>query len=352
MSYSKTNTMKRTKSLRKTATKVEQEKDSKKEIEKINVDDFDFYEKIGRNEFGYNRLCKNVESNKIYSMKILKKCDLLQSKIVEHLKSEYTILSTIYHPFIAELKGVNTKNPTSLYFLFEFVQGGDLSTLLDTKKQFPLEMAKFYAASILTIFDYLHKKKIIYRNLRPENILLGTDGYIKLTNFSFAKIMKRDTTNTFCGSPEYLAPEMINKIGHNKGVDFWSLGILLYEMLVGITPFADTDPMKIYQKINRGKIIMPKSFSKELKILIKHLLMIDSKKRLGMKEKGIFEIINHPFFNGFDWKGLLFKNIEAPYIPTISGPMDVSNYKKVNDNYFDEEDIPIEKEKDPFYNWV
>ena len=351
MSYSKSNTLRKNKSLRKTLTRAEDEKDNKKEIEKIRVDDFDFYEKIGRSELGYIKLCKNVQSNKIFSMKILKKSDLLQSKIVEHLKNEYTILSSIYHPFITELKGINTKNPSSLYFLFEFVQGGDLSTLLDVKKQLSLDMAKFYAASVLTVFDYLHKKKIIYRNLKPENILIGSDGYIKLSNFSFAKIMRHDTTNTFCGTPEYLAPEMINKVGHNKGVDFWSLGILLYEMLVGITPFADTDPMKIYQKINRGKINMPRSFSKELKILIKHLLMFDPKKRLGMKEKGIFEIINHPFFDGFDWKGLLFKNIEAPYIPSISGPMDVSNYKKVNDNYFDDEDIPIEKEKDPFYNW-
>ena len=159
MSYSKSNTMKRTKSLKKTATKIEQERDYRKEVEKICLDDFDFYDKIGRNDLGYYKVCKNIQTNKIYSMKILKKCDLLQSKIVEHLKSEYTILSLIYHPFITELKGINTKNPSSLYFLFEFVQGGDLCTLIDSKKQFPLEMAKFYAASVITVFDYLHKKK-------------------------------------------------------------------------------------------------------------------------------------------------------------------------------------------------
>ena len=351
MSLNKKISLKRAKTLKKLNTKVEQEKDEKNEIEKIIVDNFDFYDKIGKNDFGYYKLCKDVNTNKIYSMRILKKCDLLQSKIVEHLENEYKILSSIYHPFIQELKGINTQNPYSLYYLFEFVQGGDLFNLINIKKQIPLDIAKFYTASILTIFDYLHRKKIIYRNLKSENVLIGIDGYIKLANFTFAKEMKQETTYTFCGTPEYCPPEMISKSGHNKGADFWSLGIVLYEMLVGLTPFIDTDPMKIYQKINKGKLIFPRSLDKDAKTIIKHLLTVDHKRRLGCKEKGIYEIIDHPFFKGFNWIGLLFKNITPPYIPTVNDPMDISNYRVITDNYFDDGEVPIDKAKDPFFNW-
>ena len=354
MADDKNKDMKHTKSLKKTNTKVEAEKEIKlkKEIEKINISDFDFYEKIGKNDYGYHKICKNKITNKIFSMKILKKCDILQSKIIEHLQSEFNILSTIYHPFITELKGINTKDPCSLYLLFEFVQGGDLNSLLDEKKQIPLEQAKFYAASIVTVLEYLHNKNILHRNLKPENILIAQDGYIKISNFSYAKQLKNDYTYTFCGTPEYCPPEMINKTGHNKGCDYWSLGILLYEMLVGITPFVDTDPMKIYQKINKCRLIIPKYFTQDTKFLIKKLLAIDPKKRLGCLEKGIYDIISHPFFDNFDWKGLLFKTLEPPYVPNISGPTDISNFKKINDHYYDDGEMPIDKDKDPFYNWT
>ena len=284
-------------------------------------------------------------------MKILKKIDILEAKIVEHLYNEYKILLKIYHPFIIQLKGINSKDPKALYFLFEFVQGGELLTLLERNLKFPEEQAKFYAASIVTVIDYLHRKNIIFRNINLENVVLTSNGYIKLINFNNAKILKNDYTNTLCGTPEYSSPEMLNRKGHSKSHDLWSLGIILYHMLIGHTPFEDSDPLKMQQKILKGKINFPKSLSKEAKNLIKHLLIVDPKKRLGSGKNGIYDIISNPFFKGFDWKNLLFQNLTPPYVPLIKGNNDFSNFKKYEDNYFDNPDVEIEKEKDPYYKW-
>ena len=324
-------------------------------IEKIDLADYDLKEKIGKNAYGYTQICKNIKTNKTFAMKVLKKCDLLQSKIVEHITSEFKVLSSIYHPFIIELKGINCTDPCALYFLLEYVPGGDLNSLIKTKtnKRLPIEHAKFYLACLVTALDYLHKKNIIYRDLKPENIVININGYIKLTEFGYTKIMKSDMTYSLCGTPEYCSPEMIDKTGHNKCVDYWGLGILLYEMLTGLTPFTDSDPMKIYQKIKKGKIAFPKTMNKNAKTIIKHFLNTDINKRLGCTKKGIVEIIEHPFFDNFDWKGLLYRQLEAPFIPSVNGPMDTSNYnKKFENNYFDDDAAPISQEKDPFYNWL
>jgi serine/threonine protein kinase len=284
-------------------------------------------------------------------MKILKKIEIMESKIVEHLYNEYKILLKIYHPFIIQLKGINTKDPKALYYLFEFIQGGDLLNLLERNLKFPEEQAKFYSASLLTVIDYLHKKNIIIRNITPDSILLASSGYIQLVNFNNAKILKNDYTNTLCGTPEYSSPEMLNRKGHGKAHDLWSLGIILYHMLIGHTPFEDSDPLKMQQKILKGKPVFPKTIGKDAKNLIKHLLIVDPKKRLGCGKNGIYDIISNPFFKGFDWKNLLFQNLIPPYVPLIKGINDVSNFRKYEDNYFDKPDVAIDQEKDPYYKW-
>lgn len=320
-------------------------------IEKIKLEDFDFYQKLSKVNYGILKLCKNIETGKYFFMKILKKIDILESKIVEHLYNEYKILLKIYHPFIVQLKGINTQDPKALYFLFEFVQGGELLNLLERNIKFPEDQAKFYAASLLTVIDYLHKKNIIYRNITPDSILLNSNGYIKLLNFSNAKVLKSNYTNTLCGTPEYSSPEMLNRKGHSKSHDFWSLGIILFHMLTGHTPFEDSDPLKMQQKILKGKPVFPKSIGKDAKNLIKHLLVVDPKKRLGSGSNGIYDIISNPFFKGFDWKNLLLQNLNPPYIPLIKGNNDVSNYKKYEDNFMENLDIAIDQEKDPYYKW-
>lgn len=179
------------------------------------------------------------------------------------------------------------------------------------------------------MFEYLHSKNIIYRDLKPENILIDKTGYLKLTDFGFAKVCE-GRTYTLCGTPEYLAPEiLLNKgkfgyflhtknLGHGKPVDWWTFGVLLYEMNAGIDPFNDEDPMLIYQKILKGKIKFPSSFNTNAKSLVKHLLEADLSKRYGNLKGGVDDIKQHRFFRSMEWSNLLGKLIKAPYTPKVT----------------------------------
>ena len=320
-------------------------------IEKVNLDDYTILEKVGKTSCGYIYICKNNKSNKVFLMKILPKFECLQSKTVERLSNEYAFLSTIYHPFIIELKGINNTNPLTLNFLFEYIPGGYLSTLLKSHKRFNIKDSKFYLASLITIIDYLHKKNIIHRDLRPENILINKNGYIKLADFSFVKRVENEYTYSACGIPEYYSPEMINKSGYNKSTDFWGLGVILYEMIIGCTPFMDQDPMKIYQKINKAKVSFPQTLEQSAKDIIRHFLIVDVNKRLGCGKKGIAEIIDTPFFDDFDWKGLLYRNLRPPFVPDVNDNFDFSYFRKIDDKLNNEDYNEVAKDKDPFYNW-
>ena len=315
-------------------------------IEKFNLKDIIIGGKICKCNYGYIAYCKKVNSTKIYSIKILKKSKLLSEKFVERQYNEYQNLSQIYHPFIIELKGINHTDHFNLYYFYELIPGDSLKYLIKINNGLSLDNAKFYSASIITALDYLHKKKIVERDLRPENIFLNSDGYIKLAEFTFSKKLKNDLTYSLCGIPEYYSPEMINKSGHNKSIDFWQLGILLYEMLLGYTPFIDNDPIKLYKKIIKGKINFPKDFNKYAKNIIKQFLKVDMNKRMGCTKRGIYEIIQHPFFKDFNWEELLHRKIRPPLIPKI--PKIVFNN---NNNSFEDPNEKISKENDPFYNW-
>ena len=198
------------------------------------------------------------------------------------------------------------------------------------------------------MFEYLHSKNIIYRDLKPENILLDKSGYLKLTDFGFAKVCE-GRTYTLCGTPEYLAPEILLNKGHGKPVDWWTLGVLLYEMMVGIDPFNDPYPMMVYQKIIKGKIKFPKNIDKDGKSLIKHLLVGDVSKRYGCLKRGVKDIIQHKFFENFDWNGLLFRTMRPPYVPKVKNNEDTANYNEYPDS---NSEVPgLKQDKDPFINW-
>ena len=319
-------------------------------IDKFNINDYEIGEKLCKLPNGYISMAKKVKTNQLFSIKVLRKADLLQNKFAEHELNKFQNLSSIYHPFIIELKAIHTTDPYNLFYLTEFIAGVNLKNLIKTNEKLSLEHAKFYLASLITILDYLHKKKIIYRDLRPDLIFINNNGYIKLIDFSLSKKMKADFAYTLCGIPEYYSPEMINQTGYNKSIDFWQLGILLYEMLVGFTPFIDSDPVKLFNKIKNCKIKFPKHINKNAKTLIRHFLIIDINKRLGCTKKGIYEIIQNPFFEGFDWEGLLNRNLHPPYLTKINHVY-LSNYRKIKDIYIEDNNVAIPKEKDPFYNW-
>ena len=316
---------------------------------KVSIEDFDLLQTVGVGSFGRVRLCRHKKNNKVYVMKMLKKSEIIRQKQVDHVYSEYMILSVLNHPFIVELKGVNVKDPVFLYFILEYVPGGELFSLLRNNVSFPINQAKFYIAHVVTIFEYLHSKNIIYRDLKPENILITKTGYLKLTDFGFAKVLEEGKTYTLCGTPEYLAPEIILNKGHGKPVDWWTMGVLLYEMLIGIDPFNDEDPMMTYQKIIKGKIIFPNNMDKDAKSLIKHLLTGDTTKRFGCLKNGVKDIVNHRFFEDFDWRAFVFLKMEAPYIPDVKSPSDTSCFNSYPDS--DSEEVRLKEDEDAFIGW-
>ena len=208
-----------------------------------------------------------------------------------------------------------------------------------------MEKSQFYIGQVIIALEYFHNHNIIYRNLKPENILINKNGYIKLTDFELVKNLD-DRTYTLCGTPGYMAPEIILNKGYGLGVDWWALGILLYEMICGVDPFADESPMKIYENILEGKIKFTSDFDDTSKSLIKHLLDKDISRRYGNLKNGVEDIKNHEFFKTMNWDKLLKQEIPADFIPKLK----VDNELKYFDFYpdSDEKVEPIQNEDDPF----
>jgi serine/threonine protein kinase len=288
----------------------------------INLAEWETLKIVGTGSFGKVKLAKHKKEKIYRAIKMLQKSEILKLKQVDHIYSEYTLLQEIEHQFIVNLKGF-TQDKKYIHLVLEYIPGGELFTVLRQVGMFPLSQAKFYAAQIIVVFDYLHSKNIIYRDLKPENILINIDGYLKVTDFGFAKRVD-GKTYTICGTPEYLAPEIILNKGHSKPVDWWTLGVLLYEMVVGVDPFNDDDPMGVYQKIIKGSVKFPKDIDRYLNItfsdvksLLKHLLVADVSKRYGCMINGVQDIYFHRFFRGYDWDALKEMKMTPEYVPKI-----------------------------------
>ena len=305
-------------------------------IKDVGVDDFKLIRVIGRGSYGKVCLVQFKKTNDLYAMKSLKKNVLLDEDQVESTLLEKKILQSIDHPFLVGMVFC-FQTEERVYFVLPFIRGGELFQHLRQNKYFPEEKVKFYAAIIGLSLEYLHKKGIIYRDIKPENILLDEDGYLKLIDFGMAKILKDDEiTNSFCGTPEYLAPEIITGEGHNRMADWWSYGTLVYEMLFGIPPFFSENVEKMYELITKSDLRFPKKFkvSDEAKDFLGKLLIKDQKERFGING-GFEEIKKHPFFKGIDFIALEEKKIPAPFKPVFKDSYDVSNF----DEEFTSEDL-------------
>ncbi|EER09054.1 cAMP-dependent protein kinase catalytic subunit isoform 2, putative [Perkinsus marinus ATCC 50983] len=316
-------------------------------LDSCDVESFELGKTLGTGSFGRVRFATHKASGRHYALKMLKKAVIIRLKQVDHINSEKTILKAIHHPMIVNLYG-SFHDSRYLYLALEYVVGGEFFTHLRKVGRFENETARFYAAQIVRIFEYLHSKNIIYRDLKPENILLGADGYLKLTDFGFAKIVHQ-RTYTLCGTPEYIAPEVLLNKGHGKAVDWWTLGILTYEMMVGCPPFVDEDPMGIYQKILTGKIVFPRSFDKHAKTLVKKMLTADLTQRYGTLRGGVDDIKKCKWFAGISWEALYRKEIESPYKPMVKSATDTSNFE----DYPDSTDLApiVSAIDDPFVSW-
>ncbi|EPR59439.1 AGC kinase [Toxoplasma gondii TgCatPRC2] len=295
----------------------------------LSIDDFLFHETVGTGSFGRVCIVDLRGAAGWYppmALKILSKHKIVKMKQVEHVKDEKRILSSIEHPFIVNLLAA-FQDEKRLFILMEYVNGGELFSHLRRRNCIPTDQARLYAAEITLAFQYLHQRHIVYRDLKPENLLIDSQGHIKITDFGFAKVVK-DRTWTLCGTHEYLAPESITRRGHGLPVDWWALGILLFEMLAGHPPFVDENPLGIYRKIIAGKIEFPRSFDYAAKSLVKRLLTHDPLKRYGCLKDGAEDVKNHKFFKGIDWVKCYNKNIRAPYLPNTRGPQDSSMFDK------------------------
>jgi len=314
------------------------------------LEDFELLETLGTGSFGRVRLCKHKPTGEYYAFKILKKKEILRLKQVEHVMNEKTILQNIDHPFIINLKCC-FQDTRYLYLVMEYVVGGEFFAHLRRQRSFNNKVARFYAAHIVLIFQYLHSKDIVYRDLKPENLLLDINGNLKITDFGFAKQVEYRTW-TLCGTPEYIAPEILLNKGHGKPVDWWALGILIFEMIVGQPPFIADTPMEIYQKILDNKPKYPARLSEDAKNLIKGLLQTDITKRYGNLKDGVNDIRNHKWFKGIDWTALYQCKIKAPYKPECSGPGDTHNFDKYPDSIDQPEEVIYSNdEEDAFANF-
>ncbi|KAJ3415698.1 protein kinase A catalytic subunit [Chytridiales sp. JEL 0842] len=301
------------------------------------LSDFQLLKTLGTGTFGRVYLARFRTSEQYYAMKMLKKSEVVRLKQVEHINSEKQILAQINFPFIVNLF-CTFQDEKNVYMLLEYVVGGELFSHLRRAGRFSNDMTRFYASEIVLSIEYLHSMDIIYRDLKPENLLLDDKGHIKITDFGFAKKVE-DRTWTLCGTPEYLAPEIIQSKGHGKPVDWWALGILIFEMLAGYPPFYDDNPFGIYEKILGGKIVFPSHFDSAAKDLIKKLLTADRSKRLGNLKGGADDVKKHKWFRGVDWNGLLNRSIQAPIVPMCAHPGDTRNFEDYPELSKDEMDV-------------
>jgi len=296
----------------------------------LTLESYKLLDTLGTGSFGRVRLVQYLANDCYYALKILKKSEVIYLKQVEHVKTEKHILEKISHPFIVNLHGA-FQDEKNLYLMMEYIIGGEFFSHLRKAGRFPNETSRFYAAQITSVFEYLHSLMVLYRDLKPENLLLDKIGHCKVTDFGFAKKVEYRTW-TLCGTPEYLAPEIILSKGHGKAVDWWALGILMYEMLAGYPPFYDEDPLGIYQKILEGKIKFPWHFDRHSKDLIKKLLTADLTKRLGNLKGGADDIKKHKWFTDLDFGKLLAKDIPPPIKPDVANESDTQNFEKYPDS--------------------
>lgn len=291
------------------------------------IADFDQLKILGQGAFGKVVLAQKKDNRKIYAIKILKKREILSTDQLEHTLAEKLILSHVNHPFLVGLEYA-FQTVERVYFVMEFMKGGEMFQHMRKVKKFTEKQAKFFAACVTLGLGHLHTKNYIYRDLKLENILLDENGYAKLTDFGLAKFIdKEDKAMTFCGTPEYLSPEVILGRGHNRPADWWSLGILIYEMMSGLPPFYSTNMTTMYKRIIRDKVSWKSNvnISNEGKDLILKLLSKNPKKRLG-SEADSLEVLCHPWFEDLDWTQILEKKIKSPYIPETGGTDWIKNF--------------------------
>jgi len=293
------------------------------------LDDFALVKVLGKGSYGKVMLVRGTRDNNLYAMKMLRKENVIKRNQVEHTKTERAVLEAVSHPFIVTLHYA-FQTPKKLYMVMEYCPGGELFFHLSRAGRFTEGKTRFYIAETSSAVAYLHKLNVIYRDLKPENLLIDGEGHVKITDFGLSKegIEDNYSAMTMCGTPEYLAPEILDKRGHGKAVDWYSVGALTFEMLTGLPPFYTKDRQKLFERIRKSELLYPDYVTPLAKGFLQALLSRDPEKRLGSAANGGEMVKGHEFFQGLDWAALEGRRIKPPFQPTLNRGDDVRYFEK------------------------
>ncbi|KAM4745035.1 serine/threonine-protein kinase N2-like [Anableps anableps] len=296
---------------------------------KMEVEDFKYTSVLGRGHFGKVLLAEFKKTGRLYAIKALKKRDIVTRDEVDSLMSEKRIFEMINasrHPFLVYLHGC-FQTSDHVCFVMEYLPGGDLMIHIHTDV-FSDAQTRFYSACVLLGLEFLHLNKIIYRDLKLDNILMDAEGFVKITDFGLCKegMGHGDQTSTFCGTPEFLAPEVLTDDTYTRAVDWWGMGVLIYEMLVGESPFPGEDEEEVFDSIVNDDVQYPTSLPADAVSIMQKLLKKNPLKRLGAGERDANEVKGEKFFETIDWEALMAKKLKPPFVPSIKDPTDVSNF--------------------------
>lgn len=300
-----------------------------KSRQKLTIEDFELVKVLGRGHFGKVLLAKHLKSGKHFAIKALKKSDVIVREEVEGLMAEkriFQVANLVTHPFLVNLHSC-FQTSTHVCFVMEYACGGDLMLHIHTDI-FSEPRAIFYAACVVLGLQYLHDNKIIYRDLKLDNLLLDADGFVKIADFGLCKegIGFGDTTGTFCGTPEFLAPEVLTQALYTRAVDWWGLGVLIFEMLVGESPFSGDSEEEVFDSIVNHEVLYPRFLSIEAVAIMRRLLRKNPTRRLGASETDAEDVKRQAFFRSINWEQLLARKVTPPFRPTIKSPDDVCNF--------------------------
>ncbi|NXO50016.1 PKN2 kinase, partial [Aramus guarauna] len=295
----------------------------------VHLEDFHCIAMLGRGHFGKVLLAQYKATGKLYAIKALKKKDIIRRDEIDSLNCEkriFEVVNSSDHPFLVNMFAC-FQTPHHACFVMEYTPGGDLMMRIH-EDVFPEHMAQFYTACVVLGLQFLHEKKIVYRDLKLDNLLLDAEGFVKIADFGLCKegIGFGDRTNTFCGTPEFLAPEVLTDISYTRAVDWWGLGVLIYEMLVGESPFPGDDEEEVFDSIVNDEVRYPRFLSSEALSIIRKLLRKCPERRLGAGEKDAEEIKMQAFFKEIDWDALFARTLKPPFVPTLKDPTDISNF--------------------------
>ncbi|XP_026153765.1 serine/threonine-protein kinase N2 isoform X2 [Mastacembelus armatus] len=297
--------------------------------EKLGMEDFNCISVLGRGHFGKVLLAEYKKSGKLYAIKALKKGDIVTRDEVDSLMCEkriFEVINASRHPFLVNLYGC-FQTADHVCFVMAYSAGGDLMTHIHTSI-FTEKQTQFYCSCVLLALEFLHQNKIVYRDLKLDNLLMDADGFVRIADFGLCKegMGHGDRTSTFCGTPEFLAPEVLTESNYTRSVDWWGLGVLIYEMLVGESPFPGDDEEEVFDSIVNDDVRYPRFLSPESVSLIQKLLQKNPEMRLGAGVEDASVIKRHRFFQGMHWEALLAKKVKPPFLPVIRAPQDVSNF--------------------------